>query len=159
MLLPAVFNPMGMMSIESQINEILKTNEESQKYGLVLTAENAREVIEVRNRTLQNYGRVELDIDVTRSIIECLCASPFINKDIYITVVTELQDIFYYMKNETEDKISDNRLIDMIVDFYNNSCSGSAELLKQAAETYAWNFRNGIGALDPSLNEGGEHWD
>ncbi|MGE5631976.1 MAG: DUF6323 family protein [Caulobacteraceae bacterium] len=130
MTLPSIFRSMNLIMSEVQISEMLQTNEESQKNGLTLTTEDAKEIIEARNHTLQSYGRVELDIEVSKKLIRSFCNSPFINQEDYATTLKELQEVFYYMKNETEDKIADDELIEIIRDYFDNYCEGSIELLQ-----------------------------
>lgn len=141
MFLPIIFNSMGTVLNETQVNEILQTNEEAKKYGLILTVQDAKEIVEVRNRVLQSYGRIELDIGVTRKFIQSFCTSTFINPEEYVSTLNDLHELFYYLKNETEDEIGDDELIDIIKDFFDNSCRGSMELLKSMIETLAENSR------------------
>lgn len=132
-------NKMGFLDIHSSmagiskqlsIGELLKTNEESAKFGLVLSSNDALGLIEARNLTISNYGRVELGIEVVRNIISAFCSSPYISGPDYAVTLNELVDIFYFMKNETADRIGDNELIAIMKDYFNNSCRGSTELLK-----------------------------
>lgn len=123
--------PSGTGKIEPlTLGEVLDTNLESQKYGLMLTVSEGRELIEARNRVIRNHGRVELSIGVVQSIVNAFCPSPYINQDDYAATLNELLEIFYFMKNETEDTIGDDELLDIMKDFFNNSCRGSLELLK-----------------------------
>ena len=46
-------------------NEILKINEESSVYGLILTSENVEEIIKSRGYSLKTYGRIDLNMDAT----------------------------------------------------------------------------------------------
>lgn len=156
MSLPVIFDSIENVLMEIHINEMLKTNEESRKYGLWLSAQDAKEIIETRNHVLQNYGRIELDIRVTREVMNKFCASTFINQDDYSSTINELQEIFYYMKNETEDGIGDDEIIDILKDFFENCCGGSIELLKGMIETFSGIFRRKNQALDFSLQEGGK---
>jgi len=121
---------MASISQRLSIDELLKTNEESAKYGLLLSPADVGELVEGRNLTIHNYGRVELGIDVVKNIISEFCSSPFINAQDYVGTLNELIDIFYYMKNETEDRIGDSDLIGLMKVYFNNSCRGSTELLK-----------------------------
>lgn len=130
MSLPSIFKSMGSVMEELQANEILKTNEETKKYGLALSSEEAAEIAEVRNQLLQSYGRVELDMEATKKLIHCFSASPFINQEDYASAIKELQEVFYYLKNETNDEIGDDNLIGIIKELLDNSCEGSLELLQ-----------------------------
>lgn len=77
-----------------QKNEILNLNNESQSYGLVLSKEDVDEIINSRNDTLKYYGRIELDIDVTKKIIENLYTSQYTDKDDYVELINDIQKIF-----------------------------------------------------------------
>ena len=57
-------------------------------------------------------------MDVTKKIINKIYISQYTDKDDYVEIINDLQDIFYYLKNETLDKISDNEIIDIIGEFY-----------------------------------------
>lgn len=125
-----IYRSMGGIIKPLTISEILKTNKESRKYGLALSPAEAYELIEARNRSIQNHGRVELGIEAVKKIITAFCNSPFISPEDYALTLNELIEIFYYMKNQTDDKIGDDELISIMQEFFNTSCHGSLELLK-----------------------------
>jgi len=133
MLYPSVFGSLSAALKERQVQEILGMNEESAKFGLALTRTDVEEIIEERNRALQSYGRVELSLEVTGKIIGNFGSSPFIRQEDYVATLKDLQEIFYYLKNETEETIGDDELIAVMKDFFDNSCEGSIELLKGTA--------------------------
>lgn len=123
-------------------NEILKINEESSVYGLILTSENVEEIIKSRGYSLKTYGRIDLNMDSTKKIINKIYISQYTDKDDYVEIINDLQDIFYYLKNETLDKISDNEIIDIIGEFYEET-SGRIDNVQSLAEKYALDFRLG----------------
>ncbi|MCG9967303.1 DUF6323 family protein [Pelotomaculum terephthalicicum JT] len=125
-----LYHSTGQALKQLNINEILETNKESIKYGLILTAAEAQELIEARNRAVRSHGRVELGIEAVKKIIATFCTLPYINTDDYALTLYELVEIFYYMKSETEDRIGDDELISLMRDFFNHSSRGSIELLK-----------------------------
>lgn len=110
--------------------EILETNKLSEKYGLVLDKKGALEILKARNRALRDYGRIELSNEPVRNIVKIFCSSPYLYQHNYADVLSELIDIFYYFKNETGDLISDQQLLSLMKEYYDTSCSGSLELLK-----------------------------
>ena len=145
MPLPNIFNSLNTTLKEMQISEILRANEKSQKYGLSLTAGEAAEIVEARNHILQNYGRVEIDAGITGKLIHAFCPSPYINQEEYLSTLKELQEVFYYLKNETEDEIGDDELINIIKDSFNNNCGGSVELLEgMELDAFARSFKRRI---------------
>jgi hypothetical protein len=56
------------------------------------------------------------------------------------------------LRNETEDKIGDFKLISMMKEMFDGECAGSVELLKSRLEEFAENFRSE--SLRESLFEG-----
>lgn len=124
-----------------QVNEILQLNEESSKFGLLLTEVETIQILEERNTYLRNIGRIDIGIEVSKSIILNFCNSAYITPETYADTLHELHEIFYYMKNETEDKISDDVLIKLIKDYFENICGGSIELLKGKLQIFAEAFR------------------
>ncbi len=125
MNIPEIFN-----TKKSYFNNIMETNNQSQSYGLVLKEKDVMEILNERESVLQDQGRVELEIGITVKIIEFLCSSPYVDKIHYTEEIIELQEIYYYLKTETNDKIPDNKLLKIIFNLYNNPCNGSLELLK-----------------------------
>ncbi len=144
MLLPAMLNSVTPMLMEKYTRELLELNHKTKGYGLVLTLEDAKCLIEVRNKALCNFGRIELGIEVTKGLIDVFSRSSYINEENYIATLNELQEIFYYLKNETEDKIGDSMLIVVMKDYFENICGGSLELLKSVLENYARDFRRDL---------------
>ena len=57
------------------------------------------------------------------------CDSPFLTRDNYAQTLAELQDAFYYFKNESEDRISDDELVELMRDVFNGRAQGSMEHL------------------------------
>ncbi len=102
----------------SQIQEIVALNEKTRAYGLTLSSHEAMQLIEVRNQLLKGHGRIEMGTETMKKLIDSFYMSPFIQQDDYMLTLMELQEVFYYMKNETEDQISDDELIEVIKDFF-----------------------------------------
>ena len=50
-------------------NDILKINDQSSVYGLTLTPDDVEEVIKSRGYSLKTYGRIDLNMDATKKII------------------------------------------------------------------------------------------
>ncbi|XAM50939.1 hypothetical protein TVTCOM_10480 [Terrisporobacter vanillatitrophus] len=123
-------------------NEILKINEESSAYGLILTPEDVEEIIKSRGHSLKTYGRIDLNMDVTKKLINKIYTSQYTDKDDYVEIINDLQDIFYYLKNETLDEISDYEIIDIIVEFYEKT-SGRMDNIQNLSEKFALDYRLG----------------
>ena len=68
-------------------------------------------------------------------------ASPYMDEDHDVETLIELQEIFYYLRNETEDKIGDMKLIHQMMECFNGPSAGSLELLRSKMEELAESFR------------------
>lgn len=135
-----------------QKNDLLQINSKSKEYGLILTDKDVEEIIQSRNSTLKNYGRIELNIDVTKKIIENLYLSQYTDKDDYVELINDLQEIFYYLKNETLDEISDIEILEIIDDFYNR-CNGRIDNVQDMSEQFSHNYRSSIGGINNEFTD------
>jgi len=125
-------------------NEIVKCNEFTEDYGLVLTNSQAIELVETRSFALGANGRIEFGGGVIDKIIKEFCDSPYISMSNYADTLHELIKIFYYYKNETLDLLSDDDLIEFMKESFNGVCRGSIEILAdRELEKMANNLRYG----------------
>lgn len=148
-----MFSPKKLFSLnasmlEKYTDEIAEVNQKAKKFGLMLSRDEIKNIVVSRNQVLQSYGRVELSVEVIKELAEVFCASPYIDNKNYVTALYELQEIFYYLKNETEDEISDSSLIGLMKDSFDGECNGSLELLKSKLDEFAAHFRS-----DPSFRD------
>lgn len=141
MNLPNIFNFDLTRLSESYANELLKINEQINEQGLGITLEDAKQIINTRDKVLNNYGRVELSLQATEKIMKLFSYSSFINQNNYVGSINDLQETFYYLRNETKDKISDDELIELMKDLFENSCEGSIELLNSLLEEFFIKYR------------------
>jgi hypothetical protein len=124
-----MFLPVVMLKQQSII-EIRNCNEYTAKYGLQLTEEEMNLLVENRNESLTNNGRIEFGGGVLRKLIMEFADSPYIYQDNYSSTIMELQECFYYFKNESEEDITDDELIRLMKIFFNDECQGSVEYLQ-----------------------------
>jgi hypothetical protein len=132
--------------IEKQIfNDISNCNERTIEYGLILHEEDVKEIIETRNVALEKSRRIEFNGQIINKIIITFCDSPYISQYNYSDTINELVEIFYNYKNETLDYISDNELIEIMKEYFDNYCQGSLELLEgKVLYKIANNIRDGV---------------
>lgn len=132
--------------LERQVfNDISKCNELTTEYGLILQEEDVKEIIVTRNVALEKSGRIEFNGQIINKIIITFCDSPYISQNNYSDTINELVEIFYNYKNETLDYISDDELIEIMKEYFDNYCQGSLELLEgKVLYKIADNIRNGV---------------
>jgi hypothetical protein len=109
--------------------EIRLCNDLGKPYGLCLTEQDITELVELRSQALRNTGRVEFGGGILPKLIRAFCSSPYLDAYNYAETLGLLQDAFYYYKSESQDRFSDDDLIEFMVDVFNGPAHGSAELL------------------------------
>lgn len=118
------------ISLQPVSREILTLNTVSSEYGLVLTEKEAVELSDTRNKALSETDRLEMGFGAVEKIIKRFCTSHYINKEDYSYVLNEITYLFYYIKTETDDKISDDDLISELFTRFEISCQGSVDTLE-----------------------------
>lgn len=99
------------------------------QFGLTLTERQIQALAEKRVEALNSTGRVEFGSGITKKLIREFCDSPYIMQENYEETILELLDSFYYFKNESEDRISDDELIAFMRRHFDTTCQGSLEYL------------------------------
>ncbi|WP_418791908.1 DUF6323 family protein [Phosphitispora sp. TUW77] len=127
------------------ISEIINCNKITLRYGLVLSPQEAAELVETQTTALRTNGRIEFGSGVINKIIIKFCDSPFLAKHNYAPILNDLIETFYYFKNETLNEIDDDDLISLMKTYFDQNCRGSIELLQnRELELMARNIRYGI---------------
>ena len=126
------------------MRDILRCNEETEAYGLVLTQEQALELVETRSIALKDTGRIEFGEGVIGKLIRAFSDSPYLTPRNYASTLHSLVEIFYAYKNETLDRLSDDELIGFLRSGFDMPCQGSIELLAGTVlDWFARAVRNG----------------
>lgn len=119
----------GALTLAKDAKKILMHNEKTVQYGLVLTQQQAIELLQTQAEEQRYHGRLEFGEGPVGKLIEAFADSPYITRQNYAATLQALIETFYYYKNETEDKLTDDELIEYMKKFFNGSCEGSIELL------------------------------
>lgn len=136
---------------QQTVADIVKCNEKINRFGLTITAADANQLVKTRNESLINNGRIEFGGETVKSLILHFCDSPHLSQEEFAPVLHELIEIFYYFKNETLDRLSDDELITLMKKYFDGQSGGSLELLKgRELEQLARDIRSGSEQLrDP----------
>lgn len=117
------------MQLSAAKEEIRCCQELNRFYGLTLSEADITELVELRGEALRNTGRVEFGGGVLPKLIRAFCKSPYIDSYNYATTLGDLQDAFYYFKNESHDLFSDDDLIEFMEKVFNGQAHGSTDVL------------------------------
>lgn len=111
-------------------NKVQETNAYTKKYGLALSKEDTRLLLEERKRVLKTHQRAEFGAGILPQIIYMFCDSDFISQDNYVESMVRLQEIFYLYKNEMLDEITDEELIHFMREQFEEVCFGDLSYLE-----------------------------
>ena len=114
----------------SAAKEALRCCEDlNRHYGLTLTEADITELVELRGEALRATGRVEFGGGILPKLIRAFCSSPYVDPYNYAATLGDLQDAFYYFKNESQDRFSDDDLIEFMERVFNGQAHGSTDVL------------------------------
>ena len=123
---------------QQELINILECNKKTEQFGLELSQADVEYLIHGRKNTLIENQRVELGQGVLPKIIDLFCDSQYINQDNYSEVLSELQEMFYLYKNETQDELTDDELLGFMRKQFDEICFGDLEYLRNTCmERYA----------------------
>ena len=86
-------------------------NQKTEKFGLTLTEQEAKELIVRRNESLKKYGRVEFGRGILDKIVYNFCDSQYVSQEIISLFSPDCRTIFITFKNESQDKMTDDELL------------------------------------------------
>lgn len=111
------------------IAELRECNDLTLPYGLFLSEQQIQTLAQRRFAALKDTGRVEFGQGILKKLVAQFCDSPYLTKKNYEDTILELQDSFYYFKNESMDLISDDELIEYMKKVFDGKAQGSLDYL------------------------------
>lgn len=118
----------AMLSLSSSAITPIELAEFAQRRGLTLRPNDALRLIHAEQTVLSDTGRLLLDDGILPPLIETFADSPYLPGDAAETL-TALVELFYHLKNETADRIPDERLLETMRQRFEEPCRGSVEWL------------------------------
>ena len=111
-----------LLSAQTQIKQVLDTVSYTEKFGLILSEEEAKLLTEERALSLKKERRVEFGQSILQKIIYAFCDSSYIIQENYCETLMRLTDIFYMYKNEMADEITDDELLEFMNFYFVKFC-------------------------------------
>lgn len=121
---------MFLMRQEKKLDKLTETNKTAERFGLVLSRQEALMIAEEEKNILKEQKRIEMGEGIAARIIYEFCDSAYIDQSSYVETVIRLQEIFYLYKNEMQDEISDEELLHLMKEFFENICFGDLDYLE-----------------------------
>lgn len=146
---------LDLMLGQNQIQKVMEMNQQTERFGLVLTKEDAKVLVESRKNELQKQQRVEFGEGILPKLILTFCDSAYIDQGNYVDTIVRLQEIFYLYKNEMMDEISDDELLQFMKEQYEGICYGDLEYLESTClEHFAQAVRAGYRGYKRTQGQG-----
>lgn len=120
----------ALLQQHNQLGKVLRLNRDTEKYGLVLSEQDAMLILEERKNSLREQRRVEFGEGIVPRIIYEFCDSDYIDQNNYVDTIIRLQEIFYLYKNEMQDEITDDELLHFMKEQFEEVCFGDLEYLE-----------------------------
>lgn len=121
---------MILLGQQNQLARVMETNQAAERFGLVLSEEDARLILGERREALREQRRVEFGEGIVPKIIYEFCDSDYIDQNNYVDTIVRLQEIFYLFKNEMQDEITDDELLHFMREQFEEICFGDLEYLE-----------------------------
>ena len=122
-------NELQLLQLSAAKAEIRCCDELNRLHGLILTEADITELVELRGQALRSTGRVEFGGGILPKLIRAFCDSPYVDPQTYAATLGDLQEAFYYFKNESEDRLPDDDLVEFMAKVFNGPAAGSTEVL------------------------------
>lgn len=142
---------MVLLQEQSQLTKVVKTNETTEQFGLSLTEQDAELILEERKNSLMEQKRIEFGESIVTKIIYEFCDSDYIHQSNYVDTIIRLQEMFYLYKNEMQDEITDDELLHLMKEQFENICFGDLDYLESTClANFAEAVRAGYGGYKSS---------
>lgn len=133
---------------QNQLGKVLETNRTAEQFGLALSEQDAELIVEERKKSLKEQRRVEFGEGIVPKIIYEFCDSDFIDQNNYVDTIIRLQEIFYLFKNEMQDEITDDELLHLMKEQFEQICFGDLDYLESTClANFAQAVRAGYGGF------------
>lgn len=112
------------------VDNLLEINSTTQKHGLILTETIAKEIVAARQKALKENDRIDFSADTTTRLVKAFSQSYYIAQETFSEMIGEMIDLFYFLKNEINDVLSDDDMISEMLIVFNDYCAGEMELMQ-----------------------------
>lgn len=121
---------MELAGQENQLAKVMESSRYGERFGLSLTEEEVKMLMQERKRCLKEQHRVEFGESILPKLIQAFCDSDYIRGEDYAEVLGRLQEIFYLFKNESMDLLTDDELLTFMREQYDETCFGDPDYLE-----------------------------
>ena len=113
---------------QKNVKNLVSMNEITKDKNLVLSQKEILMLIENKNSTLKDIGRVEIGKSIIDDLVYAFYDSDYIDSDNYFDTINELVNIFYMYQDKFSDYLTDEEIIEYLRNNFDEMGS-SLELL------------------------------
>lgn len=113
---------------QKNVKNLVSMNEITKDKNLVLSQKEILMLIENKNSTLKDIGRVEIGKSIIDDLVYAFYDSDYIDSDNYFDTINELVNIFYMYQDKFSDYLTDEEIIEYLRNNF-DEMGGSLELL------------------------------
>ena len=107
-------------------------NDDIAEHGIVLSEADCKDIAEFRHEALMESDRVEAGVGIAARIIREFADSGYVDQRNFRQVVEDLLECFYTLKNETEDKATDDQVMEFLHYLFEVAVGGDTAHLYEA---------------------------
>lgn len=119
--------------LAAQTVQLDKSNETAEGYGLSLNETQMRSLILSEAQTQRDMGRLEFGEGILPRLIYTFCDSPYMTRENWLESLTALQELFYTYKNELDNALTDDELLEAMHSVFHGRAQGSYTYLENMA--------------------------
>lgn len=121
---------MEFLQGQNLTKRVLETNKVTERFGISISEEDASLILAERKQALREQRRVEFGEGIVPKLIFEFCDSAYVDQDNFVDTIIRLQEIFYLYKNETLDAMTDEELLRLMKEQFENVCCGDLDYLE-----------------------------
>lgn len=111
-------------------DDLLALNETSAEYGLVLSEQEAEMLVQAGRDAIALQDRIEFGKSATTKMIEKFMHSSYLSQNGYADTIAALLEVFYEVKEESLDILTDDEVIQVMYDLFEGESGGDVEILR-----------------------------
>lgn len=123
-------NWLALLNHNQWLAQVQETNQRTERFGLTLSEEDAELLLQEKSEILKKERRVELGESILPRLIYAFCDSSFLSQDNYLETLIRLQEIFFLYKNEMQDEVTDEELLNFMREQFEEACYGDLDYLE-----------------------------
>ena len=129
-----LFNSKGLVAARNKVisGQLMALNKDIEENGIVLSESDCKDIAEFRHDVLMETERIDVGLGIVGRIVKEFSDSGYVDQQNFRQVVEDLLECFYTVKNETEDKATDDQVMEFLHYLFEVAVGGDTSRLYEA---------------------------